>query len=106
VLPNASRLDLQTNTNVSQRFQSLEHVLAWFSPCVLFCVAPFLVIIGVYTVVRIVKGRQGSGRQSAASPFDHGINPPTQQVNARDFAFTKVQPKPGDAPSPPAPPAT
>lgn len=73
---------------MTNRFQTIEQTLSWFSPCVLFCAAPFLVIIAVYTIVRVVRGRQGRG---AASMYDPQTSAKIERVETGDIRFTRAE---------------
>jgi hypothetical protein len=84
---------------MTTRFQSLEQSLSWFSPCVAFCAAPFIVIIAVYGIIRLYRLRTGDGPQS---PYDPTTNAPLKQVNTKDIAYTKP-PSPNSPQPPPAP---
>ncbi len=75
---------------MNNRFQSIEQTLSWFSPCVLFCAAPFLVAIAVYTIVRVVRGRQGRESVSMYDPTSPA------QVQRVDRAAVKFE-RPKDA---------
>lgn len=71
---------------MSTRFQGIEQTLSWFSPCVLFCAAPFLVIIAVYTIVRVVRGREG---RQAASMYDPASLAQVQRVDRAAVKFER-----------------
>ncbi len=71
---------------MSTRFQGIEQTLSWFSPCVLFCAAPFLVIIAVYTIVRVVRGRQG---RESVSMYDPTSPAQVQRVDRATVKFER-----------------
>lgn len=71
---------------MNSRFQSIEQTLSWFSPCVLFCAAPVVVTIAVYTIVRVVRGRQGRG---GASMYGPQTSAKVERVETGDIRFTR-----------------
>ena len=82
---------------MNNRFQSIEQTLSWFSPCVLFCAAPFLVAIAVYTIVRVVRGKQG---RASVTMYDPASPAQVQRVDRATVKFER--PKDASEQGPPA----
>lgn len=71
---------------MTNRFQSVQHVLTWFSPCVLFCAAPVVVTIVVYTLVRFMKRRSGA---DGATMYDAKTEPKIERVETKTVKFER-----------------
>lgn len=71
---------------MTSRFQSIEQTLSWFSPCVLFCAAPVVVTIVVYTLVRFMKRRSGT---DGATMYDPETEPKIERVETKKVKFER-----------------